>query len=107
MFGVRKFLVSGQVAPFLWIGIELIEFLRIVDVADVMPVLIADRITAIIIAGDDWPGYRLLWFCQHGYQADPIKIVSFRKVAQIDEGRIDIQQGCEVGGCNPLCRTCW
>ena len=34
--------IGRQVVPLLRIGIQLIEFLRIVDIADVMPVLIAD-----------------------------------------------------------------
>ena len=43
---------AGEIGPFVRVGLQVVEFLAAIGVADVAPTLAADAVVALIVAGD-------------------------------------------------------
>src|SRR5262249_51913449 len=48
--------VGSEVGPFVRIGLNVVQFLAAVGVADVAPALVADRVVVLVVGGERRPG---------------------------------------------------
>ena len=84
--------VPGQISPLVWILAVIVKFLTSVDVAYVAPAFSLDGVV-LESEGHHRRSVPVLgWTLQKRVEALAIQAVSLRQTAQIDQGRIEVDQ---------------